>query len=192
MNEIIWKDIEELNGIYQISNTGEIRSVDHYTGKVWHKGITLKQMINHKGYHNVLIKKDGKKKTFVIHRCVARSFVLNPHPNLYDQVNHIDGVKSNNNALNLEWCNNSLNQIHANRMGLNANRIKKCIEGSSKAVAQYSVDGDLMGVYESARKANLETGVPYKSISLCCLGKNHTAYGFVWKFVKKKSGYISK
>ena len=184
MDEIIWKDIQELNSIYQISNNGEIRSIDHYTGNVWHSGKTLKQMINYKGYHNVVIKKDGKNKTFLIHRIVAKYFVINPQPDIYDQVNHIDGVKSNNNALNLEWCNNSLNQIHANKMGLNANRIKKSYEGSCKPVLQYSINGNLIGAYESARKDALETGVSYRSISLCCRGKTHTAYGFVWKFVK--------
>ena len=68
-------------------------------------------------------------------------------------------------------------------MGLNANRIKKSYEGSCKPVLQYSINGNLIGAYESARKATLETGVSYRSISLCLPWQN-TAYGFVWKFVK--------
>ena len=185
MNEIIWKDIPEFNGLYQISNTGEIKSIDGCVIKTQHKGKILRQNISHKGYRRITIKIGNKKKTYPIHRIVAKSFVKNPRPDIYDQVNHIDGVKSNNNASNLEWCNNSLNQIHANKTGLNTNRIKKSYEGSCKPVAQYSIDGDLIGVYKSARIAELDTGVPYKSISLCCCGGTHTAYGSVWKFISK-------
>ena len=61
-------------------------------------------------------------------------------------------------------------------MGLNANRIKKSYEGSCKPVLQYSINGNLIGAYESARKATLETGVSYRSISLCCRGKTHSLW----------------
>ena len=185
LNEVIWKDIPEFNGLYKISNTGEIKSIDGCAIRTKHKGRILRQNTSHKGYRVITIKVGNNKKTYPVHRIVAKSFVKNPRPDIYDQVNHIDGVKSNNNAQNLEWCNNSLNQIHANRMGLNANRIKKSNEGSRKPLAQYSIDGNLIGIYESARKAELETGVPYKSISLCCCGGTHTAYGFIWEFIPK-------
>lgn len=68
---------------------------------------------NGKGYCVVNI---NRKKQYV-HRIVAKYFV--PNPNGYKEVNHKDGIKSNNNYQNLEWCDRSMNNLHARRTGLN-------------------------------------------------------------------------
>lgn len=80
------------------------------------RGNELKPFKNPKGYELVRL---GKKDTYQVHRLVAKAFVYNSDPDKFDQVNHIDGVKTNNNYSNLEWINNSGNQTHAFKLGLN-------------------------------------------------------------------------
>lgn len=84
---------------YYITENGNIYST--ITNKM------LKTVIDKKGYENIKL----RGKTYKVHRLVALTYIKNI--NNYDQVNHIDGNKSNNNVKNLEWCNNSYNQKHA-------------------------------------------------------------------------------
>lgn len=67
-------------------------------------------------YDRVKLIINGKSITKSIHRLVAEAFI--PNPNNYPQVNHIDGIKMNNNVSNLEWCTASENELHAYRTGL--------------------------------------------------------------------------
>jgi hypothetical protein len=80
------------------------------------RGNELKPFKNPKGYDLVRL---GKKDTYLLHRLVAKAFVYNSNPDEFNQVNHIDGVKTNNHYTNLEWTNNSGNQLHAFANGLN-------------------------------------------------------------------------
>lgn len=116
-----WKDIKEYNGLYQISDLGRIKSLKRTTNTK--NGIRtvnekiLSQKTNSKwGYCEISLHKNGKSRTFRVNRLVAINFINNP--NNYNQVNHKDGNKLNNNKTNLEWCNNSMNQIHAHTIGL--------------------------------------------------------------------------
>jgi hypothetical protein len=79
-------------------------------------GATLKTQIDKKGYERVKLGRRSVK----VHRVVAIAFIDNPHN--YPQVNHINGIKSDNRVDNLEWCNNSQNQIHAYKTGLASNK----------------------------------------------------------------------
>ena len=90
----IWKEIEGTNGVYLVSNLGRVKSVN-YRGQ---KGVE-KIMIggrDEKGYRVVTIAMFKGKKTQKVHRLVAKAFV--PNPNGFEEVNHIDGDKENNNA----------------------------------------------------------------------------------------------
>lgn len=108
----IWKDVKDFEGLYQISNTGKVRSLkrNNTNGKI------LKSAFNYKGYEVVYFSKNNKKYVRKIHRLVAESFI--PNLNHKEQVNHIDGNKANNNVDNLEWCTCRENIIHAYRNNL--------------------------------------------------------------------------
>ena len=103
----VWKDIYEE---YQISNLGRIKSLK------WGKERILTPRKNFKGYMQIHIRVNGKDKVIKVHRLVAEAFI--PNPDNKPQVNHIDGNKENNTSLNLEWCTNSENQLHAYKNGL--------------------------------------------------------------------------
>ena len=105
----IWKPIEQLNGRYEISNQGRIRGV--WSGKI------LKLFKSNAGYLQARVYKGNNKNvTVYVHRLVAMAFV--PNTDNKRDVNHIDGNKSNNSVINLEWVTPKENVNHAQRMGL--------------------------------------------------------------------------
>lgn len=108
-----WKDIVGYENKYQISSFGNVRSVmfNNYTTKNKKRVKKLKPAKDNTGYLSVVLCKDGKTKTFRIHRLVAQAFLLNE--NNYKVVNHIDGNKLNNRVENIEWCTYKENSIHA-------------------------------------------------------------------------------
>ena len=79
----------------------------------------LKPQKNRCGYLTVTLYKNGISKICTKHRLVALAFI--PNPDKKPQVNHIDGIKTNNHVENLEWCTNSENKLHSNKLGLETN-----------------------------------------------------------------------
>ncbi len=115
----IWKDIYNYEGYYQISNFGNIKSLSRLcknnNGSFIKKETILKQnLINN--YYGVRLSKDNVQTTKKIHRLLAEHFIENTLS--LPQVNHKDGIKTNNSLSNLEWCDASYNQIHAIKHGL--------------------------------------------------------------------------
>jgi len=90
---------------------------------------------NRDGYRYVVLSKDGERYTKKIHRLVAEHFVDNPDnkPN----VNHIDGIKTNNELWNLEWCTQKENVQHAYDIGLVS---QKGIENNASKLTQAKAD----------------------------------------------------
>lgn len=117
----VFVDIPGYEGYYQVSNYGNIKSLDRVikekTGKTQTiKGRVLKQRINPGGYCYVGLRKNGVKATFAIHQLVAQTFLDNPENK--PTVNHINGIKTDNNISNLEWATYSENLSHAYNSGL--------------------------------------------------------------------------
>jgi len=118
----IWKDISSYEGMYQISNIGNVKSLSRmmrtYGKTKYHlsKEKNLSLVTAGAGYKHIGLCKGGKCSIFTVHRLVAQAFV--PNPNNLPCVNHIDGVKLNNNYMNLEWCTKAQNNQHALDIGL--------------------------------------------------------------------------
>lgn len=108
MESEIWKDVVGYEGLYQVSNLGNVKSYPrvYFPNKKFTTrktvGKILKQSIR-SGYKVVaLIDRNSKHKVFTVHRLVASSFI--PNPQKKPQVDHINGVKTDNNVNNLRWC----------------------------------------------------------------------------------------
>ena len=99
----IWKDIEGYEGLYQVSNKGQVKSLKRYrnngNGKYLQKEKILKSYIGKNGYCIVDLYKNGKRKKCLLHRLVAEAFIYNPQNK--PCINHIDCHKTNNNINNL-------------------------------------------------------------------------------------------
>jgi len=123
MTKEVWKDISGFEGYYQISDSGRVKSLDRTVrqrnGINLIKGRFLKPSINKGGYEYLSLCKEGSQKTYVIHRLVGVEFVSNPQNK--PQINHINGIKTDNRAENLEWVTNQENQQHASKIGLRDN-----------------------------------------------------------------------
>ena len=104
----IWKDIPDYEGLYQVSNLGNIKSLNYNNTK---KEKLLKTKHDKRGYLAIELRNKGKRYYTRVHRLVAMAFI--PNPNNYPQVNHINGIKSDNRVYNLEWCSVSKNTKHA-------------------------------------------------------------------------------
>ena len=106
----VFKDIENYEGLYQVSNTGKVKSlINNIILK------TTKRTAAQTYYEYVTLVKDKIKTTKTVHRLVANAFISNE--NSKPCVNHIDNNGLNNNVSNLEWCTYSENLVHAQKQG---------------------------------------------------------------------------
>jgi hypothetical protein len=103
-----WKDIVRYEGYYQVSNLGKVKSLGNEFSR---KERLLKPSLQSKGYLTVVLQKNGIRNMVLVHRLVAEYFVSNPLNK--PQVNHINGVKTDNNIENLEWVSHRENLDHA-------------------------------------------------------------------------------
>lgn len=111
--EEIWKDIKGYEGYYQVSNLGNVRSLDRKIGSRILKGRGVKAVTDKDGYLMAHLSRNGKATYFRIHRLVAISFIQNKE-NL-KEINHKDENKTNNRVDNLEWCTTRYNINHGSR-----------------------------------------------------------------------------
>lgn len=109
----IFKDVKGYEGLYQVSNLGRVKSMG---SKFKRKEKFLKPGKDESGYLLVILYKSGVKETRRVHRIVAITFI--PNPKNKKTVNHINGVKADNRADNLEWNTYSENHSHAYKTGL--------------------------------------------------------------------------
>ena len=179
----IWKDIEGFEGRYQISNLGNVMSLN-YQLKGYPSLLTPK--VNNHGYAWVDLWKNGKSYPLQVHRLVAKAFIDNPNNN--PLVNHKDENPLNNNATNLEWCTRSYNVRYSmNLHPLRTKTRKPRKHGAyiySNKVRQIDIDtGKVIRDYDYICDATraLQKRNDF-GIRQCCLGKRKTAYGYKWEF----------
>lgn len=118
-----WKPVKGYEGMYEVSNTGRVRSVTRFVRggnqfgavyKIARNGRELKPKkrrvhgeYEENGHLRVSLSRNGQTKKFFVHRLVAEAFI--PNPNNFPIINHIDENPQNNNADNLEWCSYKYN-----------------------------------------------------------------------------------
>lgn len=185
----IWKDIEGYEGLYQISNTGKIKSLKRYKNNHNKKQLVKekirKQIISKTGYYTCMLYKNGNKKLLKVHRLIAQAFI--PNPNNYPIINHINGNKLDNNILNLEWCDYSHNNKEAHRLDLiknNTKGLKKYTNSLKKRVNQYDLEENYIKTWNCISDIQKELGYTTTNICACCKNIRKTAYGFIWKYEK--------
>lgn len=170
--EEVFKDIEGYEGLYQVSILGRIKSlgkVDGLAESRLKKEKILKFGGNGKGYTMVSLWKDKKESRKLVHRLVAKAFIVNKENKPY--VNHLDGIKNNNNVENLEWVTASENTIHAFSFGLN--KSVKIIDSNTgiiyqsikEASSSCLISAEYLGQMLRGRRKNKTTLQYYTEIS---------------------------
>lgn len=170
MEEII-KDLKGFEGIYKISNLGNIyvRRKERVKGGLKKTGINSKN-----GYTYICLTKDGKQKTYLLHRLVAENF-LEPVPGK-TFINHKDFNKQNNQVDNLEYVSRKENYEHYLNNSANYPN-----EWRPRKVARYTLDGKLVKIYNSTREARDDTNDTH--VSEVCRGGRKQSKGYTWKYV---------
>lgn len=186
-----WKDIIGFEGYYQVSNLGNVRSLDRFDGVNYRKGQIIKPTLKFNGYLQVGLRKHMKRKYVSVHRLVATHFIDNPKNK--SQINHIDCNKQNNKVDNLEWVTPKENQFHAKKNGLRENMPSgenHCNYGkygensrTAKPVIRYNKDTGEIKLYKAKILAKYD-GFDVTSISKCCHKKLKTHKGYEWYFEK--------
>lgn len=184
MENEIWKDIEGFNGFYMVSNHGRIKSLERFVIRGNRYGTTTKQFVPTKilkpvcdkdGYLILSLCKNGKAYTHRVHRLVAIHFI--PNIDNKPEVNHIDEIKNNNRAENLEWCTNIENIRHGTGM------IRSQL-ANIRPVIQYDLAGNFIRQWQNYYEAANHYGVSFKAISNAVVNK-HCSAGFQWRKIKK-------
>ena len=162
----IWKKIE-CSTCHEVSNLGRIRKIT--TKRLLHPGL------NTYGYPHFSYNNNGKMKDMTVHKAVAIAFI--PNPEHKPQINHKNGVKTDNNVNNLEWCSCSENIQHAYNIGLKKGpkiKVVKCVETGR--------------IYDSMQEASRKTKMYEGSISQS-IRKGYSCYGTHWELANKGENY---
>ena len=187
----VWKAVVGWEGLYEISNLGNVRTL-HYK-----KPYLMHPVVDSKGYKRIsfVLPNSKKYKRYGVHRLVAEAFI--PNPNNLPQINHKDENRANNCVDNLEWCTNKYNcnygshrkNVSFSRTGLvfselhieNIRKAHAKVQG--KPVIQLSQNGDFIKQFDSMSSASRELNIAPICISKCCNGKIKSAGGYIFKFV---------
>lgn len=186
MDKEIWRDIKGYEGLYQVSNFGNLKSLNYLrTGKEH----PLSPAIDKDGYLTITLCKNSKK-TYKVHRLVAEAFLDKKDFKYVDEkdrlkyINNLENLKinhliegeegrKNNCTDNIEWCTSKYNNMYGTRT-----------ERTSKKVYQYDLNGNLVQEWPSASDIERQLGYSQGHISDCCNGKRKTAYGYRWSYEK--------
>jgi hypothetical protein len=134
MQKEIWKDVVGYEGLYKVSNLGTVISLHRGTTRI------MKPAVATNGYHQIFLSKNGVRTLTRVHRIVAMAFL----PNVENKplVNHINGIKTDNNLSNLEWVAFSENGKHAFATGLNhtTEKVRKAVSQNAKACRKLNAE----------------------------------------------------
>jgi len=183
----IWKDIPGYEGLYKVSNTGIVRSESRVvTMRNGVKRIQIGKELSlclRGGYLFCVLYKNKLRYNNPLHRILAKTFIANPSGK--SQVNHINGIKTDNNIYNLEWstaCENIQHSwktgLHKVTPGLRESARKNGLK-MAKPVLMYTKEGIFVKRFDSATQARIETGChPPDTLD----GRRKQSKGFIFKY----------
>ena len=170
----MWHNIEETN--YEVSALGQVRH--RYTKQIkkLNSGATSPYLLVQ------IYVKGGKRKSYLVHRLVAKYFI--PNPDNKEQVNHIDGDKLNNHYSNLEWVTPKENMAHALKAGLHKRYNNQTYKGKFGSEHNRSMRITCNGVlYNGISEASRLTGISVSTISMA-LKQNRACKGMHFQLSK--------
>lgn len=171
----IWKDIEDFEGLYQVSNFGRVKSIERvveYSCKNHQNGgkhtvecKILKESTDKKGYKRISLYKNNKSYPKFVHRLVAQAFI--PNPENKETVNHIDFNSGNNNIENLEWTTIEENNAWSHDNGRYNNKIYQMIkviftDGRTEIYPSISKASKFIGCHRDTMYSYWERGYSQK------------------------------
>lgn len=168
--EETWKDIQDFEGKYQISNLGRVKSLYNDNGyKKTYREKILKYSIKKNGYCQVILVKNRKRYSKNIHRLVAQAFI--PNPNNLPCVNHKNEIKSDNAVENLEWCTISYNTRYSCGVKIN----------------QYSINNLFINSWNNIAEISDKLKISRTSINNCLNDRSKTAGGYIWRYANENN-----
>lgn len=171
----IWKDIPDLEWLYQVSNLGNVFSLRNEK--------KMKGDVTRLWYVIVPLCINWVKIRPSIHRLVALAFI--PNPENKKTVNHINGIKNDNRLENLEWMTQGENAKHSFKELWRKNWTEWLFweaNKNRKIVLQINKIWEIVKEWWSMIDIERTLGIPHSNISNVCNGKNKSARGFIWKF----------
>lgn len=176
-----WRDIENYEGFYKVSNLGRVYS---FKSKKILKGR------NNCGYREVVLYNKEGKKTFKVHRLVAFTFCEGYEEG--KQVDHINTIRDDNRAENLRWVtpkenvNNALTLKHigdSSRGRVFTNEHKRKLKESQhrRQVVGFKDNGEYI-VLESTNESNIK-GFTQGNVLCCCRGERIKHKGYMWYYL---------
>lgn len=183
MTEEIWKDVKGFEGKYQVSNMGRVRSLDRYVNPAHpylKKGqiLSLTPNMGKRGYLRVSLSDGNRNYThYEVHRLVAFHFVDGYKPGLI--VNHINEIKTDNRAENLEWCTYKYNLNYSD-----------VVAWKRKPVYQYDMDGNFIAKHKCCAEVEKIMGT-YRGAMVHVMyeSKRGVWKGYRWSFEPRTKEY---
>lgn len=166
----LFKDIENFEGLYEISNLGRILSKVRKKPK-----FMSNKRFDKDGYVMVDLTKDGKIYKNKVHRLVAQAFI--PNIDNKPMVNHINGVKNDNKASNLEWLTNSENLLHGHHVLRNGKPYY-----NQKIVIMLNDEKEFVKEFESLSAASRYFNITPQSIHASISGRRKKVKGYYWQY----------
>ena len=203
MEKEIWKDVKDYEGLYQVSNLGNVKSLYDASHKKYRE-LIMKPSMNSWGYLQIGLCKNGKQKPTRINRLVAIAFELPIPEHLRHipierlEVNHKDEDKTNNCVWNLEWCNSKYNSNYGTRNKRISDALKGVpkTEETKRKLSESHINGkcskpvlqldkntlEVIMEWPSLAEVQRQLGFAKAHICNCCNGRYNQSHGFKWRY----------